>query len=44
MLGNLLINMKEESGNPSLITSMTGGNFAVTGNANVSFGVDNGGK
>ena len=30
-------------GDPSLITSMTGGNFAVNGNGNVSFNVENNG-
>ena len=31
-------------GNPSLITSMSGGNFAVNGNGTASFNVKNGGK
>ena len=39
-----LAEKNETSGNPSLITSMTGGNYAVNGNGNVSFNIANKGN
>ena len=40
-MGNTHTYLVNLDGNPSLITSMTGGNFAINGDANVSFGVAN---
>ena len=36
--------MQNLNGDPKLITSMNGGNFAVNGDANVQFNVVSGGK
>jgi hypothetical protein len=36
--------MQNLNGDPKLITSMNGGNFAVNGDANVSFNIASGGK
>ena len=43
-MGNRHTYLQNMDGDPSLITSMTGGNFAVNGDANVSFKVANGGS
>ena len=43
-MGNRHMYLQNLNGDPSLITSMNGGNFAINGNANVSFNVANGGS
>ena len=43
-MGNRHTYIMNLEGDPSLVTSFTGGNFAVNGDGNVSFNVANGGS
>ena len=43
-MGNRHFYLQNMEGDPKLITSFTGGNFAINGDANVSFNVANGGN